>query len=204
MKTKKITGISVAVILGLLAIGARHETLWTTFLSNPDEMQFTALEQAIGTDAAKCRWGDPHNRDVVPTEAQQRQLFDLIRAGNVSAFRAGLLMERCWDGGDLEDFYRSTGIFFQVQPRAFLQIVKEKSIPDSTFESLLTSLPLDTVDDIDRMVTVVDARIDLLAMVNEHSLESVKTKGLCFLKEQKKDLNKTKTEVERSREKQRD
>lgn len=201
MKHKKITGISVAVLLGLLAIGARHDTPWTTFLSNPDETQFAALEEAIGTDAAKCRWGAPHNRDVMPTEAQQRQLFDLIRAGNVSAFLAGLLVERCWDGGDLEDFYRIAGVFFEAQPRAFLQIVKKNAIPDSTFEGLLTSLPLDTVDDIDRMVAVVDARIDLIARVNERSLETVKAKALFFLIDQQKELKKTKTDIEKSRKK---
>lgn len=199
VKTKKITGISVAVLLGILAIGARHETLWTTFLSNPDEMHFAALEQAIVPDAAKCRWGAPHNRDVVPVEAQQEQLFDLIRAGNVSAFRAGLLIEKCWDGGNLEDFYRSAGLFFQAQPRDFLQIAKENAIPDSTLESLVTTLPLDTIDDIDRKIDVVDARINMIAKVDENSLEIVKTKALCFLNEYKKDLKKTRAEIEGSR-----
>src|SRR5208337_1372602 len=100
---------------------------------------------------------------------------------NPFAFQATLLVSKCWDGGDLEDFYRSAGIFFEKQPLVFLQSGKEMGISDSEIVYMLTMLPLDTVDDIDLQISMIKNRIEKLKNIDDESLNEIKIKGISSL-----------------------
>lgn len=56
---------------------------------------------------------------------------------------------------------------------------------------MLTMLPMDTVDDIDRAIDVVEKRMAILEAIGEGRFEDLKKVGLSFLKEQKETLNRT-------------
>jgi hypothetical protein len=183
------------VLLGVLAVKAYCSSPWDKFLMHPGKDALVTLEGAIAASAQNCSWGNPSNRVVAPKKKQVKQLFALIVKGNESAFDAALMVSKCLDGGDLEDFYRSTGIFFEIQPRFFLQIVKNRAIPYSEIRYLLTMLPLDTVDNIDRKISVVEKRIKILKNISNESFKEIKEKGLSFLENEKENLVRIKSEM---------
>jgi len=121
------------------------------------------------------------------------QLFKLITEGNEFAFRAGLLVEKCLDGGELGDFYRSAGVFFELHPDSFLKIVAVEDISESNIKSMLTMLPLGTVDNIDRQVAVIQKRKALLEQIKDRSLTEIRDIGLSFLRQQEELLLNTRT-----------
>ena len=94
----------------------------------------------------------------------------------------------------MEDFYRSAGIFFELQPHFFLRRVKEGKIEDSQLRDLLTMLPLDSVDNIDYQISVVENRITILRSIADESFREIRTKGVNFLEKEKEDLNRIKIE----------
>jgi hypothetical protein len=187
--------ILTLLFLFCLPSNAYCNTNWEHFLTQPDEKSLLILGQAIALKAQNCNWGSPNNKDVVPTEKNAMQLFDLIKKGNQFAFGASLLVYKCWDGGVLEDFYRSTGMFFEKEPSLFLQIIKEKSIADSEINYMLTMLPLDTTDNIDRQIYMVENRINILKKINIESLNEMKRKGLLSLQREKDDLYRISKEI---------
>lgn len=186
--SKKVCFVLLSAMLGSLSISGYCGSQWDDFLMYPDKDKLVTLERAIGARAQRC------NADVAPTQKHRTQLFKFICQGNPFAFNAALLMFKCWDGGELEDFYRSAGIFFESQPHAFLRTAKEKTIKDSHLRDLLTMLPLDTVDNIDNQISVVENRINILRNLDDESLRAIKMKGLNFLEQEKEDLNRIKIE----------
>jgi hypothetical protein len=196
-KSKKKYLILSLLLLVCVPANAYCGEHWANFLKQPDKKALVALEKSISVNAQKCNWGDPNNAIVAPTEKQEFQLFDLIGTGNLSAFQAALLVHKCWDGGDLEDFYRSVGIFFEKQPLVFLRIVKEKAIQDSEIVDMLTMLPLDTVDDIGRKISMVENRIKKLKNISDESLSEITRKGLSSLEKEKDNLYRIAEEIKK-------
>jgi hypothetical protein len=85
---------------------------------NASKNSLAELEGKISASAKRCIRGDSKNRGVVSVEEGQN-LFKLIAKGDEFAFQAGLLVARCLDGGELEDFHRSAGLFFEAEPSVF-------------------------------------------------------------------------------------
>lgn len=168
---------------------------WDEFLKQPDKGSFAEMERNISASAQRCSWGNARNRDVVSIEKGQ-QLFKLVAKGDEFAFRAGLLVARCFDGGEMEDFYRSAGLFFEAQPSLFFEIAKENKTSESATTSMLTMLPLDTVDNIDLAIHMIENRIAILKLFNEKRFEKIRSAGLKFLQEQEEELNRIKVEME--------
>jgi hypothetical protein len=191
--------ILLSVLFCSFSVNACSSPKWEEFLKEPDKDSLVRLENAISASAQRCSWGKPDNPDIAPTDKQNIQLFELITRGNESAFHAALLVSRCLDGGELEDFYRSAGIFLEVQPRAFLQITKRMEIPYSQLRPLGTMLPLDMVDDLDRKISTVEKRISILTGISEGSLQDTKEQALSFLEKEKQVLDRIKTEVKKAK-----
>ena len=181
-------------IFGSCSVNAYSDMYWDGFLKQPSKDSLVELEDEVSSSAERCSWGDPKNHDVVSVEAGQ-QLFRLIAKGNEFAFRAGLLVMRCLDGGELEDFYRSAGLFFEAKPSVFLKIAEEKKVPETAIKSMLTMLPLDTIDNIDRAISVVERRMAMLEAISDSRLDNLKKAGLSFLGDQKVMLSRVKKEI---------
>lgn len=180
-------------VFGGCSVNAYSDMHWDEFLKKPDEDSFVELEDEISVSAERCNWGNPKNRDVVSVEAEQ-QLFRLIANGDEFALRAGLLVMRCLDGGELEDFHRSAGLFFESKPSVFLKIAEEKKVPNAAIKSMLTMLPLDTVDNIDRALSVIEKRMAMLKAISDSRFDNLKKAGLSFLGNQKVMLGRVKNE----------
>lgn len=164
---------------------------WERFLKTPDDGSFAALHKSISVSSENCGWGNPSNLSVVPIEVGQK-LFQLIATGNEYAFRAGLLVVRCFDGGELEDFHRSAGLFFDAQPNVFLTIAKENEVSETDVKYMLTILPPASVDNIDYAIHVVESRIALLERNSGPRFDEITKIGLKFLKEQEMSLKRIK------------
>ena len=168
---------------------------WDQFLRKPDKNSFVVLQSAISESAQSCGWGSPNNESVAPAR-KRTMLFRWIADGNESAFRAGLLVRRCLDGGDLEDFHRSTGLYFQAETKSLLEIAKKEGLSASDVKSMLTILPSNTVDDIDAAIRVVRLRIALLSGVRDRTLRQIVKIGLSALEEEEAGLQRIKAETE--------
>lgn len=189
MKISIITCLMSA--LGILVISNAYcSSTWDEFFLQPDKNAVLVLENAIVMSKEHC------SQDISPSQKHRTQLFALISGGNPWAFRAALLVSKCWDGGELEDFYRSSGTFFEQQPLFFLQLVKDKEISELQLKLLLTMLPLDTVDNIDRKISVVEGRIVILKCFSDEAFNEISKRGLYFLEKEKENLSRIKIEID--------
>ena len=181
-------------VFGGCSVNAYSDIHWDSFLKQPSKDLLVVLEDEVSSNAERCSWGNPKNHDVVSVEAGQ-QLFRLIAKGNEFAFRAGLLVVRCLDGGELEDFHRSAGLFFEARSSVFLKITGERNLPETAIKSMLTMLPLNTVDNIDRAISVVERRMAMLEAISDSRFNNLKKASLPFLGNQKVMLSRVKKET---------
>jgi hypothetical protein len=137
---------------------------WETFLASPSSESEQLLLANIGENLEGCGWGKAENQDAIPDRFRQ-DLFNLIAKGDLPAYRVGLQIEKCLDGGDLGDFRRSTGLFFDTNPDAFLEESIREGVPPERLAYLIASLPLYLVDDPISQRNLVIERIGKL----EHS-----------------------------------
>jgi hypothetical protein len=180
------------LLFGLLVCGSARPDVtsnWDKFLKLPDRDNFLTLSNSVAAMPHRC------DRSVAPNQLQRTLLFGLIRKGNQLAFHAALIVSKCFDGGEAEDFYRSAGQFFETKPLNFLQLVKESKASDPELKRMLVMLPLETVDDIDAKITILKKRIRMLSAVNDSEVENVKKAGLAFLASEDRELESIQIEI---------
>ncbi len=164
-------------------------SFWDEYLRIPDEKAVAAFEKTVAEAPKPCSPG------TLPSNEQRVMLFELISMGNWSAFRAGLAISKCYHASYSEDFCQSAGAFFERKPLEFLRTVREKDIQDKQLKRLLVTLPLDLVADRDDVrISLLNKRIALLNSIDDPSVAEVKEKGLHFLKEYRKFLEKTESD----------
>lgn len=178
-------------LLGSLSANAYCSSRWDQFIQNPTKDSLIVLQKSIENRSQHCR------TEVIPDQRQRIQLFEFIGDGNPFAFRAALLMSECLDGGEIEDFYRSSGAFFERHPQIFMRIVKDQGIKDTELNFMLIMLPLDTVDNINLKLSVVENRIAILKTINDKSFIGIKEKGLSFLEKERQNLEKIRNQLEK-------
>ena len=159
---------------------------WDSFLLNTDKDSFEKLKGDISNGNNVCR------NEEIPNSVQFNKLTVIIKKGNQSALRAGLLISKCIGVGDVEDLYRSAGLFFEIQPKVFLQIVNESAIADRELGYMVTMFPLELVDDIEGKIAAVNNRIAILNRITDVSLINIKKILFAFLEKEKNKLEKIK------------
>jgi hypothetical protein len=180
--------LSVA-ILGLVSANAHGGSRWNELLLHPGSESFAMLAADVVSSPGR------RSEDVTPTQRQRNRLFRLIESGDQWAFRAALLVSRCWDGGEAEDFDRSAGAFFEHRPHTFLHIAQENATSNRELDRMLTMLSLDTVDDVDAQLSVVEKRISILKAVQDPSLSDIKERAISFLEKDKIELSEVQSEM---------
>jgi len=180
-----------SMFLALFACEASARDLWDRFLQNPEAQSFAELSEIV--DASQCGWGKSANKEVVPDRVRE-PLFNLVASGNESAFVIGLSAVRCFDGADLEDFYRSSGHFMETRPRRFLTEVSERQVGSSDVASMAASVP--TNDDPDSALKKVAERIALLRDLNDERIASAQAESVRALREREADLRRMKANLQ--------
>lgn len=153
--------LSFLIILGCNQGDDAASTPWESFSLSPSPESEQNLLADISKDLEGCGWGKEENRHAIPDRFRQ-DLFDLIANGDSPSFRVGLRIEKCLDGGDLGDFRRSTGLFFDINPEVFLEESMREVISPERLAELIASLPLSIVDDPSSQRNLVIERIGKL------------------------------------------
>jgi hypothetical protein len=180
-----------ATLGALIACEASAGDPWDRFLQHPDASSFAELSQKV--DGRQCGWGKPANKEMVPDRVRG-PLFDLIANGNEGAFQIGLSSLRCFDGGDLEDFYRAAGEFMEQQPKLFLRNVTDRKVPRSDVASMASSVP--TNDDPDAALKKVGKRIALLRDLTDGNVADAQAASMSALQKREADLKRLKASVQ--------
>ncbi len=187
--------ISIVVLSFILQCGGWASTgltstdTWTEFLQKPTSAGLDVLLSHISFKAEECDWGAAENYEAVPQEIRQA-LFAKIASANEASLRAGFYVEQCFDGGDLGDFLRAAGQYFDKKPEEFLLEVKHASVSMASYTSMLTMLPLKLVDDLNGQVRAVGRRIQLLDEIDADSFGELKKIGIRALEDQEQSLIK--------------
>lgn len=142
----KILAISLLIVAGCNQGNEDSSSIWASFVASPSPQNEQLLMAEIEEELEECGWGKSENQNAVPDRFRQ-DLFELISDGDSPSYRVGLRIEKCLDGGDLGDFRRSTGLFFDTNPDAFLEESKSQDVSPERFAELITSLPLALADD---------------------------------------------------------
>lgn len=158
---RKFILLGFLVILGCDKVGDAASNPWTMFLGSPSPENEKQLLADIGEDVEGCGWGKAENKNAIPDRFRQ-DLFDLIANGNSSSYRVGLQIEKCLDGGDLGDFRRSTGLFFDTKPDVFLEESIGEGVSPERLAELIATLPLSLVDDLSSQRDLLMDRIGKL------------------------------------------
>jgi len=189
MNNKLVTLILIfgVCIHGCVSADSSISKNWSEYLAKPNKENYKLLTNQITETAKRCDWGSKHNSVAVP-ENIRNELFDNIAAGKGTSLAAGFYIERCLDGGDLEDLYRSAGQYFERNPNIFLQEITDFSISTDKYTSMLIMLPLDLVDDVGGKISAIRDRIKILENVNSKKYLELKNAGLLALKKEEKSL----------------
>lgn len=130
---------------------------WANFLGAPSPENERQLMKWIKADLERCDGRKVENRSAVPDEVRQ-DLFALIASGDNSSLRVGVNIEKCLDGGDLGDFRRSAGLFFDRRPNDFIDETLKLGVSPERFSALITRLPLELVDNPSGQAKLVESR----------------------------------------------
>jgi hypothetical protein len=133
---------------------------WQVFIDVPDHGNFSELSEYLSTKVADCDWGSAANADVLSVEFAQ-SLFSLVAEGNDLAFQIGITVLPCLDGGELGDFFRSSGRYFDVHPRKFVKALAQAKVETNQIIRMLTMAPADSYNDFDQRLLRISQRIIL-------------------------------------------
>lgn len=156
---KNVIFIILALFVSSCASSHNGTVPWSKLLTDPTEQNFQYAQTMISKDSyCNSEWYSKRE-----TNEYRSALFKMISQGNKYAFRTGLLMLDCLDGGELGDAYRSMGVFFDKNPAYFLKVIDEEMTSDVHLKNILTMLPLDTVDNSIKQASMIEHRIQILS-----------------------------------------
>jgi len=174
--------IPLSLALACFYSSAYSDSQWNAFLQVPTEHRLLELKKDIPPARNTCA------DSTLPNPAEAIRLIGLVSGGNELSFRAGLLISHCLGVGDLEDFYRASGAFLDLHPKAFLRIVTSSALPEHTVRDMVTMLPLTLVDNYRGTLMAIDKRIATVKAVDDPLLNDIKAKIVTSLQDEKLEL----------------
>ena len=180
----KLTNIAgrlffVVVLFTIDVTNTYCSPLWDSFLQNPTSEHFAALKSTDLSSQQLC------NQSNQLTYSQTDKLFQYVSNGNAEALRAAVLISECFDGGNLEDYYRSTGIYFTKHPSNFIRVIYEERVSDNDLQYMVTMLPLSLVDNLEGQRCEINKRMTLLEQIDNPMFAKIKDKLLAYLEQAK-------------------
>lgn len=149
------------------------------FLGNPNAEHHSEyvrkLEDAIKSDNYK-NCGMPFSNENLNT------ILSLIDKKNVHAFDITFrALSFSSSGGNYEDMIRALGSFSEHNPKLFLSYINKHKLSHRRHKTLLTMLPLITVDDFELKLSMISKRITSVRSIADRDLEKVKKASLEIL-----------------------
>lgn len=153
--------LSFCVTLLLACSNVNGEVPWKKMIIAPSENNYFFAEmQLIKNPACDTGWysDEKFSNDL-------NSLIKLLRDGNLYAFKIGMIISECMDGGNLGDLYRAIGVVYEGNPQAFFKVANDNNKTSEELKRMLTMLPLDTVDDIPKQTMTLKNRLKALSSV---------------------------------------
>lgn len=161
-------------------------TNWDEFLARPTDENLTKLLR----DAGLCK-----PSEVLMSPAAYRKLNKLTEEANENALIAGIRFSRCLGVADSEDFDRSAGLFFERNPKKFLNTAHKEGVTRTELKSMFRMLPENTVDDLDLQKKYLLKRLNILKGIQDSKFESMKKIGIETLEEEIKEIERIQREL---------
>lgn len=112
------------------------------------------------------------------------KILNLVDEKNIYAFDIAFRsLSYYGSGGDYEDILRSLGSFSEYNPELFFKYVKNYNVSYRRLNSLLTMLPLSTVDDFELKIRVLDKRITAIDKLKNKEFSELKKNSITILTE---------------------
>ena len=160
----------LVLLLGCAFQVCGAESAWDDYLLNPNSENGNLLKEHLSQKVTKCDWGYNGNKNIV-NEGDFYRLLEIIEAGNDTSLVIGLSIESCLDGGMLEDFYKSSSLFFDVNHIVFIGLINESYLTLGKAIQILQSLPESTVDKWDEQIIILNKRVALLKKATNNGIE---------------------------------
>ncbi len=175
--------ILIAVVLVLVSIqtiaGANEcESVYFDYSENPTKENWRELIAYMDTGAGE------NCASVFSDAGEFQKLLRGIHDHNMQTIAVAINFLDFLDGGNYEDVVRELGSLTDTDASLFASLFIDINLEGSRFKSLLTMLPLTTVDDIDAKLYIVQERIrkmDQLTSDNGKIL-MLKEKAIVILK----------------------
>jgi hypothetical protein len=155
------------------------QSMWQQFLASPGHDAYITLRTSLSESKKDCA-------SNLPGASETTQLFALVDSGNADAFASAMLVTQCLGVGDLEHFYRSSGVFAEKSPGAFLQITTAYAVSDEELPFMLTMSPPDEKEG-NATAAELDKRMAALQSAQEPSIFPMQKRALLILQKARSD-----------------
>jgi hypothetical protein len=111
---------------------------------------------------------------IAPTSEEVGWLIASIRPGARQEVRLAFDALHIVDGGDLEDLMRALSSLTATDPRLLLEIIRENNWEAERIKTLVRMLPLDTVDEPAKRVSLIRQRLAAVQGVHDANLSAIR------------------------------
>src|SRR5438552_1904838 len=119
-----------------------------------------------------------------PRNNEIERVIRRLNRGDTAVVPRAFEMRRSLDGGGLEDLFIVLGCVATRYPRVFLEEAARQSLSPFELKQIVVALPLDTVDNIARMLDLLRSRAKSLESVTDPPLMVVRDGALAALRAQ--------------------
>lgn len=176
MGINKRTFVFFVILLSSASIAGARANEWSVFLGDPSGTHRDELLVRLATCA---KGGCP--RECRPNDDELNTLLKLVEDGNTYAMDIAFAMLGFLDGGNFEDVARELGKTIEKNPSLFLVYSKKHKITDDTLESTLTMLPLNTVDNTDKRISIIKTRLNIISGIADMNIVEEKNRATRIL-----------------------
>lgn len=99
------------------------------------------------------------------------KLLSELTKGDTQALKYFIKCQANYDGGNLGDLYRASGIFLITHTNLYLFLLEKESLSDNQLENFLLMLPLETVDNIDLKKGEIKKRLESIRVANDSEIK---------------------------------
>jgi hypothetical protein len=172
------------LLLIICDANAQESALWKQFLKQTDKASFMRLMQNLHS----CKPTQPCSKEVTPTSGDVNSLIRLVDQGNEFGISISFMSLKFLDGGNLEDVIKALGVVSNKYPNEFLKDVKKYRLSNFELKSIVTSLPENSVDDLNLQKELLVKRISSLKSVRDTNLLEIRNNALKYIEKEIKTI----------------
>jgi hypothetical protein len=111
-------------------------------------------------------------------------LIKLVESGDALAVDLAIKLMPSTDGGNLGDLCRVVNTNIRSNPKLVLGTLRRYAVAPAGFETVLTCLPLDTVDNVQAMIAETEARLAAVSRIDDPQLAEYRRMAIEIYRDQ--------------------